>query len=414
MDHDLPADSGSTAGISHERTDERGMALVVALLMSIVVVGTVVTGSLLLRAFTSKTQSAFVAHSQAVGAARSGLAESLSWLRRQTSQPVTAFAPQLDAAATPPLLDTTDPDIGIVREFRIGGSTWARYEVWKAWPGDPDPTRLAWRQQFQCEDISQPRAGTSPGTVWRLRSLGYVFRRESAAVPFDTAPNTVLASQFAEVEVRRMAISLPGQAAVNVRDGNSCHINTNGRIVGGVGAGIFYPQGTGSPTTGPPSGNRVTGTPPLAAATTYDDSYEAVFGMTLAELNALADLRVTAAADFPSPVPSNSIVIAEMSSLHFDSSTPLLGTGIVIVRGNVVMQPGSNSNFSGLLYVDGNLTVRAPSEINGSVVCTGNMTVQGASDFATINFDDGVLNSLLGNLGNYRVSSVVLLPRRSN
>jgi len=385
----------------------------VALLMSVLVVGTVVTGSLLLRAFTSKTQVAFVMDSQAVGAARSGLAESLSWLRRQTSQPVTTFAPRLDPTTTPPMLDTADPDIGIVREFRIGGSTWARYEVWKDWPGDPSPSRLAWRRQFQCEDVSQPRAGTSPGTVWKLRSIGYVFRRASSAVPFDTAPNAVLASQFAEVEVRRMTISLPGQAAVNVRDGNSCHINTNGRIVGGVGAGIFYPQGTGSPTTGPAGANRVTGTPSLAASPTYDDSLEAVFGMTSTQLNALVDLRVTNAADFPSPIPSNSIIVVETPSIHFESSMPLLGTGIVIVRGNVVIQPGSNSNFSGLLYVEGNLTVRAPSEINGSVVCTGNMTVQGASDFATINFDDDVLNALLGNLGNYRLSNVVFLPRQS-
>ena len=42
----------------------------------------------------------------------------------------------------------------------------------------------------------------------------------------------------------------------------------NGRIVGGTnGAGIFYPQGTGNPTTGPANQNRVTGNPPLAPST---------------------------------------------------------------------------------------------------------------------------------------------------
>src|SRR5690606_24062328 len=115
----------------------------------------------------------FITNYQAVMAARSGLTEGLSWLRRQTSQPVTVFQPTLDTSATPPILDTEDPDIGLVRDFRISGNLWARYEVWKEWAADPDPTRLAWRQQFDCTDVSEPKVGGATGSAWRLRSIGY-------------------------------------------------------------------------------------------------------------------------------------------------------------------------------------------------------------------------------------------------
>lgn len=383
------------------------------MLFTIIVSGLTVTGTLLLRAHLQKNRTSFAAKSQALQVARSGLAEGLNWLRRQTSQPVLAFAPQLNTGATPQVLDTIDPNIGLVREFKITGKTWARYEVWKDWPGDPVPARLAWRQQYRCEDISSPRAQMGAGAVWRLRSIGYIYDRVDGNVAFNQAPNSVIASQVAVNEVRRMVIGLPGQAAVNVGDGNSCHINTKGRIIGGTGAGIYYPAGTGTPTTGPAGENRVTGTPRLSTAVTYDDSYEAVFGVSFEELKSMATLVVTNAVDFPSPMPAMGLVVIDCGTLQINA-TPLSGTAIVVVRGNVMMNPGNNSNFSGLLYVEGNLTVRDPSEIRGSVICTGNMTVQGAGDFATITFDAGVLNALMTQVGNYRPGSTTWLPRTSH
>jgi hypothetical protein len=196
-----------------------------------------------------------------------------------------------------------------------------------------------------------------------------------------------------------------------VSDGNNCHINTNGRIQGGAAGGIYYLAGSGTPTTGPNNQNRVTGTPPLATSAAYDDSYEAVFGLDLDRLRAVADAVITDPSEFPSPLPTNALVIVEpTSAMHWDNSTPLLGTGIVIVVGNAQISQGSYSNFSGLLYVDGNLTVRAPSEIRGSVICTGNVNIQGVPDFATITYDDGVLNSLRANFGNYQRSNSLYRP----
>ena len=403
-----------TSGAGHPRA-EQGLALVVALFFSVIVAGLTMTGAMLMKAHVQKTRTAWASKNQAMQIARSGLNEGLVWLRRQTSQPVLGFAPQFDDTVDPPVLDTIDEDIGLVREFRITDRLWARYEVWKRWDADPSPSRLIKRRLYQCEDISASRAGSSPGTVWRLRSVGYIFNQLDDTVPFNVAPNRVVASHVASNEVRRLVIHLPGQAAINVADPNSCHINTNGRINGGTGLGITYPSGaSGAPTMGPPSPPRVTGSPQAHAGTIgYDDSYEGVFSVSYAQLLALATLVVTDPAGIPSPMPAGGLIIIDCGTVQFDAARPLLGTAIVIVRGNTTIANGSNSNFTGMLYVDGNLTVRAPSEINGSVVCTGNVNVQGVPDYATINFDPDALDALTRDLGNYRISNTTYLPRVS-
>ncbi len=392
----------------HLHSAEEGVALILSLFFTIIVAGVVVTGSIILKSNRDLTETSFRVNGQANQFARSGITEALAWFRRQTSQPVLDFEPIVDNLATPPIVDSDDPDVGIMREFSIAGNTWGRYEVWKEWAADPDLTRLAWRQQMELRDISTERGQSSPGGSWRLRSIGYVFRRNNPSMAFDEQPNRILASQRLEIEISRLLLAPPGQSALSVADGNSAHINTKGRIVGGAtGSGIYYPTGSGTPTTGPPHDNRVTGTPSLATTTTYDDSPEAVFGVSLDDLKGMADDYVTNASNFPSPVPTNSVVVGEFSSISFDSARPLDGTALVYIKGNVSLLPGSNSNFRGLLYIDGNLTMRAPSDIQGAVVVTGNVTIQGSGDFATITYDEDVLNALRLEIGQYRLSGAL-------
>jgi hypothetical protein len=384
-----------------------GFALTLALFFAIIVTGIVITGVTTLRANRTVTETSH-AVSQATQQARAGLTEAAAWFRRQPSQPVLAFEPRLDMAATPQVIETDDPDIGIVREFRLTGLLWGRYEVWKEWEGDPDPIRLAWRRQFQTRDVSQAR-GMNPGSGWFLRSTGYVYHRRDPSKAYDEAPNQVIASQFLEVEIRRMSIAPPGPAAVNVQRGVNLTVNTKGRLFGGSnGSGAYYPQGTGTPNYGPPADNRVTGNPPLAPAASYDDSVPAVFGIEVGELYAMANDVVTNQANFPVPVPEYSILVAEIPAITFDSTQPLKSTcALVYIKGNVTILPGSFSDFSGLLYVDGNLTVRQPAQIKGSVIVTGNMTVQGSLDFADLYYDEETLNTLRLNIGNYRVTGAI-------
>lgn len=399
---------------SADASGERGTALILALLFTTVVVGVVVTGTLTLKSQITKNRTLFITNYQAVMAARSGLTEALSWMRRQTSQPVTEFAPMLTPTANPPALDTDDPDIGLVRDFQISGNLWARYEVWKEWSGDPDLNRRAWRHQYACSDISLPKAGRAPGAAWRLRSVGYVYRRYEQAVAFNVEPNVVLATESTETDILRAVINLPGEAAVNVAAGGSCNINANGRVFGGDSAGIYFPGDTGRPSRGGRSERRVTGRPALARSAVYDDSYEGVFGLTFAEISSMADIIVTNEDDFPDPIPDHALIVVDVGeTFTVEASRPLAGTGLVVVRGDMVMQPGNNSLFSGMLYVEGNFRMHAPSEINGTVLVRGNMTVEGASDYATINYDADALKTLMASFGAYRRVNSIYLPRRN-
>ena len=385
-------------------SEQSGTALILALFFTIVTTGIVFTGTLVQKSNREKTRTNFRLNSQAMQFARAGLTETTSWFRRQTSQPVIDFEPIVDTSVSPAIVDSDEPEIGIVREFRIEGKVFGRYEVWKEWAADPDAERSAWREKHAVVDKSVERGTGAPGTAWRVRSIGYVFERTNDVGRFDELPNRVLAQETLEIEITRRTLTLPGQAALVVGDGNSAHANTYGRVIGGAnGAGIYFPAGSGTPTTGPSNQHRVTGNPPLAQAPgVVDLSPEFVFGISYAELKASADHVVTDAQDLLDEIPYGSIVVIEMNSVTFNSSRPLRGFGVVYVRGNCTLNAGNNSMFSGLLYVDGNLTVRAPSEIEGAVIVTGNFNLQGSGDYATVRYNDDVLNQLRREIGQYR------------
>jgi hypothetical protein len=389
-----------------DRGAERGTALILSLLFTIIAMGIVFSGSLIMQANQQRTETSFRLNAQATQFARAGITDTLSWFRRQTSQPVTDFEPILDTLSVPPIFDTADPDVGIVREFLIGGSIWGRYEIWKEWGADPEPARLLRRQQQQVVDISASR-GQPPGNAWRLRATGSIYRRFDDMVPLDQSPNVRLAVRSLETEIKRLRLAPPGQAAVCIRDGGSATVGLNGRVIGGAAAGISYSD---EPTMTAPSAatlSRVTGSPRESTLPGYDDSPEAVFGLPYADLVSIADDLITNPVDFPSPLPTNSVLVVNTPSITFDASRPLTGTGVVYVQGNVTIDVGSSSVFNGLLYVDGDVVMRAPSEINGALVVTGTLDMSGVGDFATIQYDDGVLSALRVEIGNYRLSGAI-------
>ena len=104
---------------NERQPNERGVALALALLFTFIASSVIVSGTIMLRANANSGEVRFRRDSQAAQFARSGLTEAMSWFRRQTGQPVTKFEPLRDDNATPPILDTDDPEIGLVRQFRI-------------------------------------------------------------------------------------------------------------------------------------------------------------------------------------------------------------------------------------------------------------------------------------------------------
>ena len=75
--------------------DQEGVALIFALFFSVIALGITIAGTLFMNAHRDATTTRFATNGQALEFARSGLIEALGWFRKQTSQPVTTFTPNL-------------------------------------------------------------------------------------------------------------------------------------------------------------------------------------------------------------------------------------------------------------------------------------------------------------------------------
>ena len=79
--------------------EERGAALVLALMFTMIAAGIVYSGTILQRSNRTKVRTAFRMNSQALQFARAGMTEAVNWYRRQDTQPVLDFEPRLDTQA---------------------------------------------------------------------------------------------------------------------------------------------------------------------------------------------------------------------------------------------------------------------------------------------------------------------------
>jgi hypothetical protein len=113
------------------RARERGVALIWALFSSILIAGIIFTGTDSFLAVGKMGQAEFSADGQARAVAEAGLVDALAWFRRQTTQPVSTFAPARNLALNPPVNETDNVSLGLVRDYEIMPSLWGRYEVRK-------------------------------------------------------------------------------------------------------------------------------------------------------------------------------------------------------------------------------------------------------------------------------------------
>lgn len=377
-------------------TRQEGIALLIALFFTLLTAGMVFAGTLTLRNSEKKTELSLRTKGQARQFAEAGLIDALDWYRRQTTQPVGTFAPQLDTMATPPILDTDDPSIGIVREFEIDRGVWGRYEIRK---NVPNVLPL----EPEVMDITSARGAAGTGTVWRLVSRAFIFRRRNPALPYNQVPNQVLSNETLETEIRRLTLVPPAQAAICVNTGSMIDLASGTKITGGTNTGLAYRQGTGTPTIAA-SGVTIAGTPAQATLTTWNDDCESVFGVDEDTLRSMSDYQIAAASELPAPVPTNSIVFAD-GNLLLSSTYPLKGTGILYVKGYLYIPYSTASYFNGVIYATGNVYLYSPVNINGTVITKGNLYMAGSGDKAEVIYDDGIMNSLMVEIGQYRFSA---------
>lgn len=379
------------------RRAQRGAALILWSFFTVAVVfGLLVSGLDSLHASSRGAATRFRDQGQALDVARAGVVDAYAWFRRQPAQPVGAFTPRRDLTAIPPVNETDDPSVGIVREFEISPGYYGRYEV-RAFDdrngnGRADPGEGV-------VDVTPNRALTGSGAAWHLESHGFVYRRVDATKPWNVEPNERVAHASVSTEIRRMALVPPATSALCCSRGDRVTVGARGHVDGVGAGGVTFAPSTGTPTV---TGDLV-GTPTYGSVAGYDASWGAVFGVTPDELKALASVRMPGGGSLPQPFPSDGLVFVE-GNVTATAAAPLKGTGILVVQGNLTIATGSNSYFSGLVYVTGNYVQNAPSMVRGTVIVGGTATVQGGTDFAELFHDGGVLGRLLAEVGAYRIS----------
>jgi hypothetical protein len=397
-----------------------------AAIVSIFVLGVVTAGISTDAAQDSKARTEAAVGGQARAVALAGLVDAFAWFRRQQSQPVGTFAPQRNFTVSPPVNETDDPAIGLVREYEILPSLWGRYEVRKSLAAEAFVDTNAngrhdageaftdtngngtWDDRRETRDVTGERGMTGTGTVWLLESHGLLYDRPRADLPLGTAPNNLRASARVASEIRRLTITPPAAAALCAAAASSVTVATRGRLRGGPGAGLAYAQGTGSPIfTG---SYEVTGTPASTSVPGYAGALDSVFSVSTSALKSMADVSTSTMASVPSPVGDYTLTVIE-GDATFTAAQPLRGNGVVVVLGSCTIASGSNSYFSGMLWVQGTLTVRAPCYLRGVTIAGSTVDVRGTGgDTAEIEYDAGVLSDLLFLMGQYRHSKAVFAP----
>ncbi len=382
-----PSSPPQGAGYSakENNTNNQGTLLVWVTVAMVMMLSAIITGLSLIQTTQDTLGSQLAQHGQATNMAKAGLLDALAWFRRQTTQPVTVFNPQLDLMTDPIINDTDDPVIGIVRELEIDqtANIWGRYEV----------------QSTEVADISAQRGMTGSGTMWYIEARGIIYFQQNPALAYNVFPNRILAEITLATEIRRLSIVLPSASAICANRGDQVSIGNKGHVRGGDFIGIVYPPATGSPSLD--GGSDVTGTPAMSQVDPYYNTTENVFGMTQAELRSIADYYVTDINELPNPIPDYKIVFFE-GSAAFTVGHPMHGMGIFYITGNLTIPSDSTTSYNGVIYINGNYQQNDPSMMNGSIIAMQSINISGSGDIAETDYDPNMLQLVLNHAGQYR------------
>lgn len=366
---------------SHARKSEEGSVLVWALLFVVITSGMVISHSLRLSAQRRDLDALFDRKVLARTVAGSGVVDALSWFREQPTQPVNSFAPLYDPAADPPLLDTIDPSLGLVREFEIRGNLWGRYEL----------------RSSDTQDISAERGIPGTGKAWGLQVRSYVYRLVDPNQPFDQAPNRLVASDTVATEFCSLGLSLPAIAPISAQDPESVEFYRNVIINGGTQPGVVHGDGptdnldysdptvTALPddidfvTAVSPTPIRVSvdpilsplatviGNPPKLRAPTLNIDLKRIFGVRSDELRAFSDVIATDVNEIENLSGSVRLVFVP-GDLTASEGFQVDGSVIVINGSLSVPMNAEQTRIRGIVYVEGDAKIAGNFLLEGSII----------------------------------------------
>lgn len=323
------------------------------------------------------------------GFARSGLTDALAWFKSQSAQPVVDFAPRRDPEAEPPVLETIDPGLGLVREFNVRGDLWGRYEV----------------RHGETLDISATRGQPEEGTAWEVGARGILYQRNDPGVPFDHSPNRVVAMTTLKNEFRGVPVRPPALAAVAIERPADVKVRRNARIDGGAHPGVAHRPAGLAGLIGL-LGGLLFGSPGSLGVPGYDDSPEQVFSMRLDQLRSFSDILAESVTDLPQLLPDNKVVFVG-GNLTLPADRHQRGQGLIVIDGDLTALPQSDTEMSGIVYVNGDAYLRGPFAFKGMMVVRGKLDIGGDDDDVSITYDEQAVRDATRAAGQYRASRVV-------
>jgi hypothetical protein len=330
---------------------------------------------------------------------------------------------------------------------RQGSRLWGRYVLRRQnrrnWSPGPNTTS-AYSDPEAVHDLTHIRSEAKPGSgnYWSIFSRAYVFTHPtaltfaaaheggnllSAPLRFYGGQRLLLATASVYGELFRINFNQPN-AAVYVHGGNRVTCNTNGVINGQGNAAIARYQATAYNNGGGAVSGGYLGMPATPSVAYCFP------GLDKARLKAMASsinpTKVGGIGVFPQTTDANFTDVVSRTSFYYVTTTGLAGNnlifatgsprvmsgvGLLIVDGNLTIQAGNQSAWAGVVFVDGNVSIRGPAEVSGTLIATGTVTVGNANDInkAFVEHNQDAIETVQSFLQNFRVltNSVVASPK---
>lgn len=322
------------------------------------------------------------------------------------------------------------------KSSKLWGRFVLRRQSTRNWSPGPN-TMSAFTDPEAVHDLTHIRGQGVPGSgnYWSIFSRAYVFAYPSdltdtaafeggsllnAPKSFYKGKQLLLTSASVYGELYRINFNLP-DAAVYLS--GTCTVNTNGSLSG---------QGAHITAYGPAknSGGNISSGTTLSNVPAPSVAY--VFpGLDKASLQTMATdidpTHVGGLSCFPQydavnyadkvsqtsfyyvttpAAPGNTITFFGTGDTHVMS-----GVGLVFIDGNLVIEHRNPSNWAGVVFVNGDVTIHGPGSISGILVSTGKVTIGYSSDInkGEVEYNSETVNTVQTFLQDFRVLSSSIL-----
>lgn len=403
---------------------QKGSALVMVMIFSIVAATLMVIAGRMISDSAKQTKKIEVSGAEAENVARAGLVDAINWFIRKgivksgnpiANPPYSYFDDAFINSSNTLSSDTMDSTIGIVNQYALESKSnlWARYEVHRQLNPIGTPTAVSVDPHAVHDVSGEMMMNTThqdgEGLMWSLESIGYIFKQLDATKAYNQAPNVILSSARMKTAIRKMAVNPPASSAVIATNLSSIRSGSLGRIYGqGNFCASAVNTGSGPVTSGGIfSQAGCVNTTPLA-----DISENFVFGLSgPSDVKSVADFIGTAA----NPINfsgSYKLAYYEGNVTYDPASTNVLlqklsnASGVLYVNGNLTILDGTNSFFDGLIYATGAVTIGIACEIQGQIIGRNGVVVGSTSsmtgDNANVYYGSTQMGKAAQFVGTYR------------